>query len=711
MSNTITAYFKGRTGVAESVYQYDYGRILVIDGLNLPATFEAHFANTGDDNAITVIGQNNRVAIPNACLTATGIVTVYFYLHSGDNDGETEYVVRFAVIRRAKPEYESTAEERSEFETALQQAIAMLQNPRKVNSPLDRYDQVTYGTNGQLLRTKGNGATEWVDVGLPTDEQTAAAVSAWLDEHPEATTTVQDDSLTEAKYKNGSITKAKLANALRSEIYNNPKCLVCVTKVDNGDSYSLMLSRSYDGINFANLFLLDGVTIPYEHRNAGVNFAYANGYFYVLTSIGYWYSKDLINWSDMESFGSGFSGPYIYEDKLFFTRWDYTQPIVNDVGQSTYVASIGYCPLTFNDDGTLALGAETILLSGSSNSSHIDVVVIEYNGTVYLACKDEIKCTIGLYTLTEDTLVDTGFAHRGIGIEACKLVPASDCLYIYADPVGLQTNYDDTTNVSYDRAIAVRMTAINMGVVNTDALLTAINCSYNYHPAFALINELEAVKAIDSIGYSPIEVLQTYYPKTVTLSNTKSNEVVSVINHPCRVTYIAGNTSNNIAYLRFTKVFENEPAMIRLDASSGTTIHPANGVNGKADLTSTDEIIKMQEVITSPVYNFSNAATIFVPVEQFEFRRKLESLPTNQHILTSLNQRFLKSYTVNFFSILGYDTDITTNGLPSASNFFGEYYRQNAEFGHIKLYRIGASVIEYQASIGNGSMSAWVQTQ
>jgi hypothetical protein len=55
------------------------------------------------------------------------------------------------------------------------------------------------GTSGQLLRTNGDGTTEWVDEGLPTDEQTGAAVAAWLDDHPEATTTVQDGAITPAK--------------------------------------------------------------------------------------------------------------------------------------------------------------------------------------------------------------------------------------------------------------------------------------------------------------------------------------------------------------------------------------------------------------------------------------------------------------------------------------------------------------------------------
>ena len=65
----------------------------------------------------------------------------------------------------------------------------------KVSKPTTNPD----GTAGQILRTNGDGSTSWVNVGLPTDEQTAEAVSDWLDEHPEATTTVQDGSITEAK--------------------------------------------------------------------------------------------------------------------------------------------------------------------------------------------------------------------------------------------------------------------------------------------------------------------------------------------------------------------------------------------------------------------------------------------------------------------------------------------------------------------------------
>lgn len=73
----------------------------------------------------------------------------------------------------------------------------------KIQTPVNGNNQPAYGLNGQVLRTKGNGTTEWADVGLPTDEQTAEAVQSWLDSHPEATTTVEDASITESKLTSG----------------------------------------------------------------------------------------------------------------------------------------------------------------------------------------------------------------------------------------------------------------------------------------------------------------------------------------------------------------------------------------------------------------------------------------------------------------------------------------------------------------------------
>lgn len=54
------------------------------------------------------------------------------------------------------------------------------------------------GQVGQLL-TKTADGNKWTDQGTPTDEQVEEKVTEWLEDHPEATTTVQDNSVTDAK--------------------------------------------------------------------------------------------------------------------------------------------------------------------------------------------------------------------------------------------------------------------------------------------------------------------------------------------------------------------------------------------------------------------------------------------------------------------------------------------------------------------------------
>lgn len=120
MSNTITAFFKGRIGVAESVYQYDYGLVLALDGIDdLPANFDCYFSTTGEEESIPAIGADYRIAIPNNALSRSGDVTLHIPQHSGTNDSEVEYVVTFKVIGRARPVDSSTPEEQSVISQAL----------------------------------------------------------------------------------------------------------------------------------------------------------------------------------------------------------------------------------------------------------------------------------------------------------------------------------------------------------------------------------------------------------------------------------------------------------------------------------------------------------------------------------------------------------------------------------------------------------------
>lgn len=122
-----------------------------------------------------------------------------------------------------------------------------------------------YGTSGKVLRSTGTG-TEWTTVGQPTDAQTAEAVTDWLNEHPEATTSVQDDSITESKLhlnsvttpkiQDGAVTDNKTADEYKNLFYeevtvstgrmsNTDYYLVTVPKYDS-DNVLIPLSLSYN---------------------------------------------------------------------------------------------------------------------------------------------------------------------------------------------------------------------------------------------------------------------------------------------------------------------------------------------------------------------------------------------------------------------------------------------------------------------------------
>lgn len=73
------------------------------------------------------------------------------------------------------------------------------------------------GSNGQVL-TKTSSGAEWSDAGTPTQAQTDSAVADWLDAHPEATTTVQDGSITEQKldpYLTAKVNGVGISNAVK----------------------------------------------------------------------------------------------------------------------------------------------------------------------------------------------------------------------------------------------------------------------------------------------------------------------------------------------------------------------------------------------------------------------------------------------------------------------------------------------------------------
>lgn len=115
MSNIIRAVFEQNSYTATAtradgkpIWQWNYGQILQLHGLDLPKAVEVHFShsNIGGDALIrigTTTDKITEVAIPESFLEHSGKVTAYVYCSTVDH-GQTEYKTYFRVEARAKPE-------------------------------------------------------------------------------------------------------------------------------------------------------------------------------------------------------------------------------------------------------------------------------------------------------------------------------------------------------------------------------------------------------------------------------------------------------------------------------------------------------------------------------------------------------------------------------------------------------------------------------
>jgi hypothetical protein len=100
----------------------------------------------------------------------------------------------------------------------------------------NKVDKPTVNDNNKIPRAK-DGEVEWVEVGQPTDEQTNNAVKSWLNEHPEATTTVQDGSIEEIKINKNFLLYIK-NNYVTPEMFG----AIGDGKTDDTNAFILMLN-------------------------------------------------------------------------------------------------------------------------------------------------------------------------------------------------------------------------------------------------------------------------------------------------------------------------------------------------------------------------------------------------------------------------------------------------------------------------------------
>ena len=135
MTNIITAPFATGATTADAdgvLYQWDYGQILQITGLDLPTAYEVHFSNTlSMGQTITQIGNADGVTIPDDLLRTGDTIYAWIYLHAGDSDGETEYCIIIPVVARPEP---SDITPTPEQQTAMEQAIVALNDAVEATS-------------------------------------------------------------------------------------------------------------------------------------------------------------------------------------------------------------------------------------------------------------------------------------------------------------------------------------------------------------------------------------------------------------------------------------------------------------------------------------------------------------------------------------------------------------------------------------------------
>ena len=106
----------------DSVFQYDYGLKLVIEGIELPETYDVHFGNTDSAAAKTVAGDATGVAIPDEYLRSGKDIHAYMYIKNADEYGYTVYHIHIPVVDRAAIDTEEiTPVEHTFVEDALEQ--------------------------------------------------------------------------------------------------------------------------------------------------------------------------------------------------------------------------------------------------------------------------------------------------------------------------------------------------------------------------------------------------------------------------------------------------------------------------------------------------------------------------------------------------------------------------------------------------------------
>lgn len=252
-------------------------------------------------------------------------------------------------------EVQETLDELPSYEEFVD--ISEIANDNAVNKvPFPVMPNSKYGTDGQVLRTNGDGSTQWQNPILPTDEQAEEYIGDWLNAHPEATTTVLDDSITTQKMVNGAITLPKLNDdvldtfdAVRKLIMNSDtfitKPRLNVGKYYTVDGSSLILVDNDDSV------YTDKINVS-SFRNAKIKITLSSHSSISTRRFGLCNSVNTVSVSYTEA-----SAPFVVEDGKYVLEI----PITDDFFFFSCTSGVEYI-LIYVDDLTFFSKGETLSL-------------------------------------------------------------------------------------------------------------------------------------------------------------------------------------------------------------------------------------------------------------------------------------------------------------------------------------------------------------
>jgi hypothetical protein len=123
MAKVIEAKFNGGIfACTEPSWKWDYGDRLVFSDIELPSSYEVHFANKTVGTSVTVLGDEDGVVIPAQFFVPGSVIYAWIFLVDGEN-GYTKYQVVMPILDRAQPSNEQPTPAQ---QSALDDAVARL---------------------------------------------------------------------------------------------------------------------------------------------------------------------------------------------------------------------------------------------------------------------------------------------------------------------------------------------------------------------------------------------------------------------------------------------------------------------------------------------------------------------------------------------------------------------------------------------------------